>query len=69
MSVASANKFAVSGGLTVEDVEYALSQIAQHLRIAGVTLSAYDPDADTGGAAANAAIRMICTAAGFAGEP
>jgi arginase family enzyme len=46
MSVASANKFAVSGGLTVEDVEYALSQIAQHLRIAGVTLSAYDPDAD-----------------------
>jgi Arginase family. len=68
MSVASANKFAVSGGLTVEDVEYALSQIAQHLRIAGVTLSAYDPDADTGGSS-DLAIRMICTAAGFAGEP
>ena len=52
--VAAANKFAVSGGLTVEDVEYALSQIAQTFRIAGVTLSAYDPAADTDGAAATA---------------
>ena len=66
--VASANKFAVSGGLTVEDVEYALSQIAQTFRIAGVTLSAYDPAADTDGAAATAAIRLICSAAGFAGR-
>jgi arginase len=65
--VAVANSFAVSGGLTIEDVEYALSQIAQHFRIAGVTLSAYDPAADTDGVAANAAIRMICTAAGLAG--
>jgi arginase len=65
--VASANKFAVSGGLTIEDVEYALSQIAQTFRIAGVTLSAYDPTADTNGAAATAAIRLICSAAGFAG--
>ncbi len=65
--VAAANNFAVSGGLTLDDVEYALSQIAQHFRIAGVTLSAYDPDADIDGAAANAAIRMICTAAGLAG--
>jgi arginase len=65
--VAAANSFAVSGGLTIEDVEYALSQIAQRFRIAGVTLSAYDPAADTDGVAANAAIRMICTAAGFAG--
>jgi arginase len=67
--VAAANSFAVAGGLTIEDVEYALSQIAQHFRIAGVTLSAYDPAADTDGAAANAAIRMICTAAGLAGGP
>ena len=66
--VAAANKFAVSGGLTVEDVEYALSQIAQTFRIAGVTLSAYDPASDTDGAAAGAAIRLICSAAGFAGR-
>ncbi len=65
--VASANHFAVSGGLTVEDVDYALAEIAREFRIAGVTLSAYDPAADTDGAAAKAAIHLICAAAGFAG--
>jgi arginase len=66
--VAAANNFAVSGGMTIEDVEYALAQIARDFRIAGVTLSAYDPAVDTDGAAARAAIRLICTAASFA-EP
>lgn len=65
-SVASANHFAVSGGLTVEDVDYALSEIARDFRIAGVTLSAYDPAADTDGAAARAAIHLICAAARLA---
>jgi arginase len=65
-SVAAANSFAVTGGLTIEDVEYAVSEIAQQFQIAGVTLSAYDPAADTDGAAAKAAIRLICAAAGFA---
>jgi arginase len=65
--VAAANKLAVGGGLTIEDVEFALSLIARKFRIAGVTLSAYDPDVDTDGAAAAAAIRLICTAAAFAG--
>lgn len=64
--LASANSFAVSGGLTVEDIEYALSQITRHFRIAGVTLSAYDPATDTDGAAAAAAIRLICATALFA---
>jgi arginase len=64
--VASANSFAVPGGLTIEDVEYALSQIAKELAIAGITLSAYDPAADTNGAAARAAIRLVCVAAGLA---
>jgi arginase len=64
--VASANRFAVSGGLTVEDVDYALAEIAREFRIAGVTLSAYDPAADTDGDAAKAAIHLICAAAGFA---
>lgn len=66
--VAAANKFAVSGGLTIEDVEYALSEIGGNIRIAGVTLSAYDPAADTNGAAARAAVRLVCAAAGFAGR-
>ena len=65
--VAAANKLSVRGGLTIEDVEFALSLIARDFRIAGVTLSAYDPDVDTDGAAAAAAIRLICTAAAFAG--
>jgi arginase len=65
-SVAAANSFAVTGGLTIEDVEYALSEIARHFGIPAITLSAYDPAADTDGAAAKAAIRLICAAAGFA---
>jgi arginase len=64
--VAAANKFAVSGGLTIEDIEFALSEIARTFRIAGITLSAYDPTADTNGVAARAAIRLICAAAGLA---
>jgi len=64
--VAAANKFAVAGGLTIDDIEYALSEIARTFRIAGITLSAYDPTADTNGAAARAAIRLICAAAGLA---
>jgi len=67
-AVAAANKLSVRGGLTIEDVEFALSLIARNFRIAGVTLSAYDPEVDTDGAAAAAAIRLICTAAAFAGE-
>jgi len=66
--VAPANKFAVSGGLTLEDVEYALTQIAQTSLIAGVALTAYDPAVDEGGIAAAAAIRLISTAASLAGR-
>ena len=64
--VATANSFAVTGGLTIEDVEYSLSEIARQFQIAGVTLSAYDPATDTDGAAAAAAIRLICATARFA---
>jgi arginase len=62
-SVAAANSYAISGGLSLEDVEYALSEIAREFQIAGVTLSAYDPAADTSEHAAQAAIRLISTAA------
>jgi arginase len=66
-AVAAANSYALSGGLTLEDLDDALAQIAGEFRIAGVTLSAYDPAVDTyGGRAAQAAIRLICTAARFA---
>jgi arginase len=64
--VAAANMFAVSGGLTLSDMDYALTEIAQTLRITGVALTAYDPDADSDGAAAAAAIRLLCAAATLA---
>lgn len=62
-AVAAANSYALAGGLTLEDVEHALSLIARELRIAGITLSAYDPAVDTSDHAARAAIRLISTAA------
>lgn len=67
-AVAAANSYALSGGLTLEDVEYALSEIGRDFRIAAVTLSAYDPALDTSGDAARAAIRLIATAARIAGQ-
>ena len=60
---ARANSYAVSGGVTVEQMEGALTSIGRTLPIAGVTLSAYDPAADSDGKAAQAAIRMLCVAA------
>ena len=62
-SVAAANSYALSGGLTLEGVEYALAEIAREFRIAAVTLSAYDPASDTSDHAAKAAIRLISAAA------
>ena len=62
-AVAAANSYALSGGLTLEDLDDALEQIAAEFRIAAVTLSAYDPAVDTSGEAARAAIRLLCTAA------
>lgn len=65
-AVARANTYAVTGGLTLDDMNYALTEIAAQLPIAGVTLSAYDPEADTDGAAARAAIALISAAAALA---
>jgi arginase len=66
-AVATANSYAVSGGLSVEDVEHAVSLIRQQFEIAAVTLSAYEPSADVDGRAARAAIRLVCAAADTAG--
>lgn len=66
--VAAANHFAVGGGLSVDDVEYALGVIGHDFRIAGITLAAYDPSADVDGEAARAAIRLLVAAAEVAGQ-
>jgi arginase len=65
-AVATANSYAVSGGLTIEDVEYAIALIGREFEIVGVTLSAYEPAADADRRGAQAAIRLICAAAGSA---
>jgi arginase len=65
-AVAAANSYALSGGLTLEDLDFALALIASEFRIAGVTLSAYEPTVDTSGHAAHAAIQLITTAARLA---
>ncbi len=57
-TVARANSYAVAGGLTLEDMEFAISTIGNAVPIAGVTLSAYDPAGDTGDRAAKAAIAL-----------
>ena len=65
-TIAAANTFAVSGGLTTGDIEYSLSEIGQVFQIAGLALTAYDPTADTNGSAADVAIRLISSAANLA---
>jgi arginase len=62
-AVAAANSYALGGGLTLEDAEHALTQIAREFQIVGITLSAYDPAVDTSDHAARAAIRLVSTAA------
>lgn len=64
--VARANSYAIGGGLTLDDMQYALNELAGAFKIAGVALSAYEPDADADGAAARAAIALLSTAAGLA---
>jgi arginase len=61
--VARANSYSLSGGLSLEDAEYSLSEIRGRFRTAGITLSAYDPTGDTDGSAARAAIHLITSAA------
>jgi arginase family enzyme len=63
-AVARANSYALTGGLSLEDVEYSLSEICERFRTAGITLSAYDPAAGPDGVAAGAAIRLLVSAAG-----
>ena len=62
VSVARANSFAAGGGLTLEDVEFALALIGRRIPIAGISVSAYDPAGDNDGRAASSAIRLVSAA-------
>ena len=58
-TVGRANGFASGGGLTQDDVVTLIRAAAARVPIAGMTVSAYDPAEDSGGAVARAAIGII----------
>jgi arginase len=57
--VGRANAFAVEGGLTLAHLEETIRLAAARFTIAGVTLSAYDPDYDHSGGIFRAAVRAL----------
>jgi arginase len=58
-SEAHANELAVEGGLTVQEVEEAVTQLRACCQIAGVGVAGFDPNFDSDGRAARAAFRII----------
>jgi arginase len=53
------NQFAVSGGVTRDDLLAALEATSRKVPVASATLSAYDPGFDTGGRVARLAIEVV----------
>jgi arginase len=58
-SIAPANEYAESGGLSAEDVQWALRQTAARLPVVSACLASYDPAFDPTGALKAAALSMI----------
>jgi arginase len=61
-SVGPANSFAVADGLTAQQLAAVIEAAGSCAHIAGLTVSAYDPEVDTSGAVAAAALLAIGTA-------
>ena len=60
-SEAKANSYAVSGGLSLAQLEDAVRRIVRQFRVRGVALTAYDPAADNDGRALEAAMKILVT--------
>lgn len=60
--VGRANSYATSGGLSAQEVMTLIDAAGRRSRIAGMTISSYDPAGDTDGAVRNAAIEIITAA-------
>ena len=58
---ATANMWAVDGGLTIDQVDQTLRLIRKRFVLRGVGLGSFDPEADHDGRALNAAFRLIDT--------
>jgi arginase len=52
------NPYAAPGGLTRADLSWAISAIASSLPLSAASLTAFDPDSDTSGQAAKAALEL-----------
>lgn len=63
---APANAFAAPGGLTVAELEEAVRAVVGTLEVAGMTLSAYDPEHDPGARIPPAAARVVGAVLGSA---
>lgn len=58
-SEATANGYAVQGGLTRDEMAAVLGVVRERLQLAGVTVAAYDPSCDTSWAAVAAGTRFM----------
>lgn len=67
--VGRANGFATAGGLTAQDVIRLAASAAAGSTIAGMTVSAYDPAEDAGGAVCRAALEIIVAVLASAARP
>lgn len=57
-SVATANQWAATGGLTVEEVKRVVESIQRSTRIRGFGIASYDPESDRDGRALGAAVSV-----------
>jgi len=67
-SVGRANAFAVPGGLLLAQTEAVIAAAGEHLQIAGVTFSAYDPEQDPEGRIVRAAGTLLAAVIEAAGS-
>jgi arginase len=63
-----ANRFAAAGGLSAQQLEWAVEMVFRRCAVAGAAITAYDPGLDEDGRMARAASRVIATVAGNALE-
>ena len=54
-----ANRYAVDGGLSPDDVLQIIDSARAHFTIAGLTIASYEPDGDEDGRIADAAVRIV----------
>ena len=54
-----ANRYAVDGGLSSDDVLQIIDSAREHFTIAGLTIASYEPDGDEDGRIADAAVRIV----------